>query len=287
MVSLPSIGPQPVVDRATRAFWRHAGRRVDLDGAEHWLRAPVAAGSVVADDWLAAAASVDGAEIREGVPGAGLLPELAHLDGPGFRTGDLHPDVRHFYEHTSLWDMDVRIRWSAAFRPAGELVARHFGRRVRQLAIPTTRSDGALRMDSRVVVIARPDGTQRAAGWIRTLAATGDPVYSGCYSVRRLPGADRPSIHVAFPLEAGNVQVFLRPMTDGRGGLVLSSPGGRFGADGAYVLVAERGTFAARVPLRERFHVYVDGDGVLRTDHILALWSAPAVRLHYRLSRAS
>ena len=33
----------------------------------------------------------------------------------------------------------------------------------------------------------------------------------------------------------------------------------------------------------EEFHVYVDDEGVLRTDHVLRLWSATAVRLHYRL----
>ena len=29
--------------------------------------------------------------------------------------------------------------------------------------------------------------------------------------------------------------------------------------------------------------MYVDEEGVLRTDHELRLWSAPAVRLHYKL----
>jgi len=42
-------------------------------------------------------------------------------------------------------------------------------------------------------------------------------------------------------------------------------------------------TFAARVPVHEEFHVYVDEEGVLRADHRLALWSADVVRLHYRL----
>ena len=31
--------------------------------------------------------------------------------------------------------------------------------------------------------------------------------------------------------------------------------------------------------------MYVDADGVLRTDHELRLWSASAVRLHYKLER--
>ncbi|WP_229070496.1 hypothetical protein [Actinoplanes sp. DH11] len=67
----------------------------------------------------------------------------------------------------------------------------------------------------------------------------------------------------------------------------LSSLAGPFGADGAYVVVETRGrTHAARVPIHERFRVYVDDEGVLRTDHLLRLWSAAVVRLHYKLTPA-
>ncbi len=145
-------------------------------------------------------------------------------------------------------------------------------------------------MDSRVVVIADAEGRQHTTGWIRTLRATGEYVYSGAYGHRRLPGADRDSVHVAFPLEEGNVQVFLTPSVGDGGSLWLHSHGSRFGTDGAYVVVAEgpppaTRTFAARAPIRETFHVYVDDEGVLRTDHELRLWDARVVRLHYKLER--
>ena len=130
------------------------------------------------------------------------------------------------------------------------------------------------------------DGDQRAAGWIRTLRSTGEYVYSGCYSSRSLPGADRPSVHVTFPLEEGNVQVFLRPRVLPGGDLELASPVGRFGTDGAYVVVRVGGeVYAARAPIHETFRVYLDPDGVLRTDHDLRMWAATAVRLHYKLER--
>lgn len=130
-------------------------------------------------------------------------------------------------------------------------------------------------------------GHQRAAGWLRQLRATGGYVYSG-YTHTLLPGATRPSVHVSFPLQSGNVQVFLRADVADDGSLRLRSAGGRFGADGAYVLVVDRGrTYAAAVPLRETFHVYVDEEGVLRADHDLRLHSASVVRLHYKLEQLS
>ncbi|GAB3256555.1 hypothetical protein [Kineosporia babensis] len=126
------------------------------------------------------------------------------------------------------------------------------------------------------------------AAWLRTLKATGEWVFSGAYSARRLPGADRSSVHVTFPLESGNVQVFLRPRVLPGGALELASPSGRFGSDGAYVTVSENGqAHAARVPLHETFRVFVDDEGTLRTDHHLKLWSASVLRLHYKLVRAA
>ena len=170
----------------------------------------------------------------------------------------------------------------SVFWPAGELVSRLWGRRVEQLALPM-RPLVARGMDSRVTPIRDRNGDQVAAAWNRTLRGSGRPVFSGAYSARTLPGAGRPSVHVAFPLDSGNVQVFLQSTVTDDGGLLLESPTGRFGQDGAYVVVRDRRAHAARVPLHETFHVYVDADGVLRTDHELRLWSASAVRLHYKL----
>lgn len=277
------------LDLGTRKLWRAVGRPVDLTGGEGWLRAPTSAGSTVADGWLEAEAARLGGEVVVGESGAGLMPDLSVLDGEGFRAADLSPRIRAFYEHTSDWRMEVWAGWSPLFWPGGELVSRLFGRRVQQLALPMRPLAVAHGMDSRVALIRDAAGGQVAAGWLRTLRTTGEFVFSGCYSARRLPGADRSSVHVAFPLESGNVQVFLRPeygparSAAGRS-LVLRSSRGAFGDDGAYVVVEDGGGHhAARVPIHETFHVYVDEEGVLRTDHDLRMWGASAVRLHYRL----
>ena len=284
---LPMSSLMPRLDLATRTFWRVTGRPVDLAGSEAWLTAPMHDGQTIGDGWLQAAATALGGTVREHADGGGLVPDLAELDGTCFRAADLRPEVRHFYEHTSEWRMEVWTQWNPLFAPGGELVSRFFGRRVQQLALPTRPLDVARGMDSRVVGILDADGRQRAAGWIRTLRSSGEYVYSGCYSSRTLPGSGQPSVHVAFPLEAGNVQVLLRPRALPDGSLELSSPSGAFGEDGAYVVVADRGGHhAARAPIHEEFRVYVDPDGVLRTDHLLRLWSATVVRLHYKLTRA-
>lgn len=273
----------PRLDRATRMFWRVTGRPVTLAGAEEWLDAPMHDESHVGDAWLRAAARKFGGKVRDDVPGAGLLASMSQLDGPDFSAADLEPQIRRFYEHTANWRMEVWTQWNPVFQPGGELITRLFGRRVRQLALPTKPLDVARGMDSRVPIITDGSGTQVAAGWLRTLRSSGDYVFSGCYSSRRLPGSRQPSVRVAFPLESGNVQVFLRPRALPGGELELLSPAGRFGEDGAYVVVSgQRGAHAARIPIHERFHLYLD-EGTLRADHVLRLWSAPVIRLHYKL----
>lgn len=241
----------------------------------------------VTDAWLEAEAAQHGGVPALDDPRAGLLPSMTVLDGPGFDSARLRPEIRDFYEHTAAWQMEVWTGWSPLFWPAGELVARLFGRRVEQLALPMRPLDVAQGMDSQVTPIRDREGDQVAAAWTRTLRSNGRRVFSGSYSTRTLPGASRPSVHVAFPLESGNVQVFLRPSVDDDGGLVLESPPGRFGQEGTYVVVRDGRDYAARAPLHETFRVYVDQHGVLRTDHELRLWKSWAVRLHYKLERGS
>ena len=175
-----------------------------------------------------------GGRLRAELPGDDRVDREEDLFPAG-----LDQAVRHFYEHTACWRMEAWAQWSALFWPGGELVSRLFGRRVQQLALPTRPLDVAHGMDSRVVHLMDANGEQYAAGWLRTLSATGEFVYSGCYSARLLPASDQPSVHVAFPLESGNVQVFLRPSVQADGSLVLSYhlpfPGiGRIGNNGGW-----------------------------------------------------
>ena len=276
------------LDLATREFWRVVGRPVDLVGAQSWLDAPRGDGADIGASWLEAAAAALGGRVDRDVPDAGLLTDLAVLDGPEFSAAEVHPDVREFYEHTSRWRLEAWSQWSPVFAPGGFLVTHLFGRRIQQLALPVRPLELAQGMDSEVVPVFDADGVQRWAGWIRRMRSTGDVAFSGAYGSTVLPGTPSRSVHVAFPLEEGNVQVFLAPRNRPGGGLELCSGPGPFGGEGTYILAGDRRgrTFAAKVPIHERFVVQVDDEGVLRADHELAVGGATALRLHYRMDRA-
>jgi hypothetical protein len=272
-----------LVDLATRWWWRAVGREVDLGGEHAWLAAPMGAAGRLDDAWLSTYAAAVGGSTA---PAEGLLADVGDLEGPGFSTVGLRSEVADFYEATSSWRIEVWTGWSWWARLPGTLVERWFGRRVGQLAIPTDPLAVARGMDSRITAVTDASGRRLGAGWHRTLRSTGDVVFSGLYGVRTLPTAHRPSVHVTFPLEHGNVQVFLRPEVDPDGALVLRSADRSFGSDGAYVVVRHgRRSWAAKVALHETFRVHVDAEGVLRTDHHLRLGPLRVVTLHYRLDR--
>jgi hypothetical protein len=273
------------IDRATQAWVRTTGRTIRLDDSP-WLDGPVGSSTRIADEWLAREADRLGGELCEG---GGLFDSLDELTGPGFDPSALAPEIVRFYERTSDWRLDVRSRWTSAALPFGWMLSSLFARRLQQLAFPLRPLDVARGMDGRVVAVRSSTGRQLGAAWLRTLRSTGQVVYSGWYGPALLPGHAAPSIRVMFPLPNGSVTVFLRPSVDRDGALVLTSPIAKFGDDGAYLIVRGAGRTVAvrRVPLAERFRVYVDREGTLRTDHQLDLWSIPALRLHYRLEPIS
>jgi hypothetical protein len=273
-------GARLLLDRTTQAWVRATGVRVDLD--EHpWLDGPVGNTTRVAEEWIPHEARRIGADVLNG---GGLLADLDTLASDTFDPSRLAPEVVDFYEHTARWSLEVSSQWSPIALPGAWLLTTLFSKRLQQLALPIRDRDVAQGMDSQVRVL-RVDGVQVGAAWLRTLRSNGAVMYSGWYDACVLPAQRSASIRVTFPLPNGRLCVFLRPSVDRDGALCLSSPITKFGDDGAYLVVCtgERVAKVRRVPLAEQFRVYLDDDGILRTDHQLSLWSWRVLNLDYRL----
>jgi hypothetical protein len=243
---------------------------------------------LIGEAWIEREASRLAGSVARGRSGAGILPSMSALEGEGFDPASLRSEIVDFYEHTADWRVELWSQWSAIALPFGWVLSLVFARRLQQLSLPLRPLDVAKGMDSRVIEVVDQSGEPLGAAWIRTLRATGQFVYSGWYGTAFPPNASRPSVRVAFPLPNGSATVFLRPHLMDDGGLRLISPHGAFGEEGMYLIVCEEDPQTAwvrRVPIVERFDIYVDDDGTVRTDHDLRLWSIPALRLHYRLER--
>jgi hypothetical protein len=272
-----------IVERTTQSWVKATGRRIDFEAAT-WLEGPRGDVDVIADRWVEREAARLGATISHG---RGLLSAFDALRADDFDPSRVHSAVTDFYERTNDYRLEVWAQWSAIALPVGWFLTAVFAQRLRQLALPLRPLDVAQGMDSRVLSIER-SGQYLGSAWLRTLRSTGQTVYSGWYTVSRLPQRNGPSVKVVFPLPNGSITVFLRPSVDDRGALVLTSPRASFGEDGAYLVVYDdngHAGYARRVPLVERIPVYVDDENVLRTDHAVSLRSVPIIKLHYRLER--
>ena len=261
--------------------------RVVGESSAPWLSGPIGS-DYIGDKPYEEVAARENLELVRRASAGGLIPDFKVLDGPGFNADRLRSEVRHFYEHTATYRMDV---WSGSSFPGNIglwLLVTTISRKVNQLNFPLSALDAARGMDSEIVLLKQPDGAVRYAGWYRRLMDTGRTIYTGFYMTTRVPHCADPCVKVVFPMPNGNATVILRPSVDQDGHLRLASRGRRFGDAGFYRVQridGDRVRVWRVTTLHEDFRVYVDGDGVLRCDHAVRFLGMPILRLHYRIER--
>jgi hypothetical protein len=275
-----------VLDWVTQRWVQYTGRRVIL--AENaWLDGPVGEPRGIGADFFNRLAEAQGLRVQRGEPAGGLLPDFHALRGPSFDPSAVHPSVAAFYERTASYDLDVWAEWAGFFRPFGRMLAWLFSRRLQQLNVPLSPLDTSRGMTSEIVQLVDPrSGAIRITAWVRRLVGTGNVIYSGSYSLCEVPGFDGPCVRVVFPLPNGNAMVIMRPVAHADGSFSVISSGDAFGHPGFYFTVhGPEGVWARYLKsFRESIRVYAAPDGVVRADHVLTLWRATFLRLHYRLA---
>lgn len=225
-------------------------------------------------------------EIRSD-PNAGLILDFNSLRGPGFDPDAVRPEVRHFYERTAEYHLEVWSEVHLVGRFFLWLLVEFISRRMDQLNFPISSLEVSKGMSSEVVQLVEA-GNEGVAytGWLRRLKSSGRVIYAGLYSITRVPGETDPCVKVTFPCQ-GSANVYLRPVAHADGSFGLDSSGGAFGRSGFYRLISA-GPDQWRVryvkTLHELFRVYVDEEGVLRTDHTISFLGLKILRLHYKMS---
>ena len=161
--------------------------------------------------------------------------------------------------------------------------------RLQQLNVPLKPLDTSRGIASEILKLKRADGSIAYTIWYRVLKATGNVIYSGIYTTCRVPDG-RTCIKVVFPLPRGSATVVMSIDVGEGGDLILRSEGDGFGSPGFYFLLRDsKGRHWAQYikTFREKIHVYVDDDSVLRADHVLTLWGRRVLHLHCKVTRGS
>ncbi|HEX8453977.1 MAG TPA: hypothetical protein VF647_17965 [Longimicrobium sp.] len=277
-------------DYVTQRWVEVTGRSVDL-GEHPWLAGPVGDVRGIGREFFAELARREGLELRQGADSGerGLIVDFAALAAPDFDPGQVDPSVIDFYARTSAYELDAWAEWHGAFRPFGRLLGHLFSRRLQQLNVPLSSLDTSRGVTSDVIQLVEPaTGKVRRTAWVRVLLGTGNVLYAGEYSLAAAPGRRGQCLKVVFPLPNGNAILLMRPEAHADGSLSVVSEGEGFGESGFYFTVHDRrGRVRARYvrAMQERIRVYPAEHGAVRADHVLTLWGATFLRLHYRLRR--
>jgi len=272
-------------DWITQRWVQFTGKRIGLADVP-WLAGPVGNTRRIGPDYLETIASRLGLAVRRRKGPMGILPCFQRLAAPGFDPDQIDPRIKAFYEHTSAYELDAWSAWSAFFQPWGWLLAVMFSRRLQQLNVPLSPLDTSRGLKSEVFQVIEPaTGEVCYAAWVRELIGTGNTLYAAAYGLCCIPGNEGPCLRVVFPLPNGNAVVVMRPSVGQGGSFSVVSSGKRFGDPGFYFTVqaSPKEIWARYVPqLRESINVYAAADG-LRADHVLSMWGATFLRLHYRM----
>ncbi|MGA2810394.1 MAG: hypothetical protein ABSG16_03265 [Candidatus Acidiferrum sp.] len=266
--------------------WVHlTGKRIP-NGEESWLDAPLGEKGRIGTGIYERIAQAEHLESRV-QSDAGLIPDLSVLRGPSFDPSAIRPEIRHFYEHAAQYHLDVWSEVSLTGRFFLWLLVEFISRRMEQLNFPISSLEVARGMSSQIVQLVEPQsGAIKYTGWLRRLKSSGHIIYAGLYSTVRVPHEENPCVKVTFPCR-GTANVYLSPLQHRDGSFGLDSSGSAFGRSGFYRIVAS-GPDGRRVryvkTLHEIFHVYVDPEGILRTDHKISFLGIPIIQLHYKMT---
>jgi len=267
---------------------RLTGRLVRKSEAP-WLTTPLGGRERIGRSIYERVAQAEGLEIRT-PPHAGLLENFNLLRGPNFDPDAVHPDIRHFYEHAAEYQLDVWSEVSLIGRFFLWLLVEFISRRMDQLNFPISSLEVAKGMTSEVVQLVEPaSGRIVNTGWLRRLKSSGRVIYAGLYSTTQMPDEAGPCVKVTFPCR-GSANVYLNPTAHPDGSFGLESSGSAFGRSGFYRMIdggPDHYIVRHVRSLRELFHVYVDAEGVLRTDHFVFFLGLAIIRLHYKMTRIS
>jgi hypothetical protein len=246
----------------------------------------------VGTDYVAALAGVVGGDYVRGAADAGIVGSLDTLAGPEFDPAAVDPRVREFYEHTTRFALDITPVWRAWVRPGYLLYRTALARPLGQANVPMNQREAQRGVDSRIDTIDTDgDGTPDIRGWIRSFAASGDPIYVGIYTTYRHEG--RGYVSVGFPLPQANFTATLAPQPRSDGGVRLTtrSPLAHPGHYLTYVDPDTRDLTALAVPgFAEELDVHPPAGGngdsdEVQAEHAFWVFGLPFLVLRYRIRR--
>ena len=170
----------------------------------------------------------------------GLLKSINQLNLSNTELNQLSKNVIDFYENTSNYEFDLKVKWNTFFKIFGYLLKILFSNRIEQLNLPSENIEKSKALKSEIIhLIDKKNQELKLIIWLRTFKNSEQVVYSGVYETCTIPSG-KTCLKAIFPLPNGNATVILSPSVGEKGELILKSSGRKIGDSGFYFLLKDR-----------------------------------------------
>ena len=260
------------------------GQKINVNEFQ-WLVGPFGNVNGIGEEFLFQLAEKEGLVIDRNQTSKGLINPFSILNLSDSEKNKLSLKVIDFYENTSAYKLQLRVKWNLFFVPFGWLVNRLFSNRINQLNIPFKIKEEENLLKSEIITLIDPQTNKiKYTFWLRTETASGKVMYSGIYSTCKLPNGIT-CVKAVFPLPNGNATVIMKPTVGSNGSLILHSIGKKVNDAGFYFLLKDAkgsywtnfiSSFQDRLTIQE----YEDE---LQAMQILTLYGFRVLTLNYRI----
>ncbi|MDC6363649.1 MULTISPECIES: hypothetical protein [Flavobacteriaceae] len=277
---------QTFQDRITQQWVILFGHRIDRVNYQ-WLLGPFGRTNGIGLKFIKQLAEKENLVVDDQTEERGLIQSIDQFNLPESELATLSQPVIDFYEKTSNYDLQLKVRWNPFFKVFGILLRMIFSKRIEQLNVPIQNITDSKGLKSEIIhLLDRKTNELKRTIWLRSFKTTGQVVYSGVYETCKLPSGQA-CIKAIFPLPNGSATVILTPRVSEKGDLILESSGQQIGDCGFYFLLeGSKGELWAKFIRSFKDKLVMTSDnGKIAAVQTLTLWNLRVLRFEYSMKK--
>jgi len=254
-----------------------------------WLIGPFGKTKGIGQKFIEQLAKDENLEIDYSERDKGLLQSVSQLNLAEKEQKRLSKNVIDFYENTSKYNFDLKVKWNPFFRVFGILLKVLFSNRIEQLNVPMDNSKNSKELKSEIIqLIDKKTKRIKRTIWLRTFINSKQVVYSGVYEICTIPSGQT-CIKAIFPLPNGNATVILNPIVGESGELILKSSGRKIGDSGFYFLLNDsKGNIWTKFIKSFKDELVVKSiNNRITAEQTLTLWNLRVLTFEYKINKTT
>ncbi len=264
------------------------GKKINVN-ENKWLLGPFGQTKGIGLKFIKQLAKSEHLEIDNSAINKGILQSINQLNLSKKELDKLSKNVIDFYENSSNYDFELKVKWNPFFKISGMLLKILFSNRIQQLNIPMNNNKESKALKSEIIHLKnkKTNKIERII-WLRTFKNSEQVVYSGVYETCTIPSGQT-CIKAIFPLPNGNATVILNPSVGDNGELILTSSGKKIGDSGFYFLLNDsKGNLWTKFIKSFKDQLIVSSkNGNINANQTLTLWGLKVLVFDYKIIKTT